>query len=92
VSEEALPDAKFRCLICGEIRDNRTYVRYLHPEECRRTARELLEITFMYPCACEPESYVRRVEILMSLEPDAEVYEFTVCHGLFVKVEGGERE
>jgi hypothetical protein len=89
-AEAVLPDAKFRCLICGEVRDNRTYIRYLKPEEKKRTVKEQMEEELKHPAA-DPRYHERRVEALRCLPPDMEIYEFTVCHGLFVKVEEGTK-
>jgi len=89
----SLPDVKFRCLICGEVRDNRTYIRYLKPEEKKRTVKEQLEIELKFKdIVADPLYLERRIETLRCLPPDAEVYEFTVCHGLFVKVEEAVEE
>lgn len=86
---ESFPDIKFRCLICGEVRDNRTYIRYLKPEEKRRTVKEQIEDEFKHPAA-DPLYHERRIETLKCLPPDMEIYEFTVCHGLFVKMQEDE--
>ena len=88
---EALPDVKFRCLVCDEIRDNRIYIRYLKPEEKKRTVKEQIETELKFKdIVADPLYLERRIETLRCLPPDMEIYEFTVCHGLFVKAERAE--
>jgi hypothetical protein len=87
VAEAVLPDAKFRCLICGEVRDNRTYIRYLKPEEKKRTVKEQIEEELKHPAA-DPRYHERRVEWLELREP---VGTFE-AKGMRFKVYGEEAE
>jgi len=78
------PKGRFKCLICGAIRDNQKYIRYQNPESAEKTVRQVVAELEKYPEMILTAK--RHLQVLRKLNPDTEVYNFTVCHGYFVKV------
>jgi len=81
MSETEFPRMFFRCIVCGAEGWNKDWVRYAEPDKHIRSKAELLK------------SY-KSPEHIKALKESKEeyFYEFTVCHGIFVRDRRKEEE